>query len=332
MRRQWLMTGLLIACSWYFIPGASAAEKDLVSEALEKAKAEYAKSIENAQHDYSNSFDASLQEVAKTGNLEAVKSLRSEKKTFEAEGKLATSQGMKKATLEFQKTIDSARKSMLKAYDTAVIDYTKQLRIDEADAVNGELAAFKLQADAKLPKPSVKSSPFDYKFYTWNVGQQPIKMIHKNEGFCYLTVINGAFDAGSEGANIEIKDDGYWYLWGTTRTGFLRLQAVAVKMNPSAGAVPAPAAATSDDEIKKLKQLLTSKDWFFHWEEKTRSFPIRYQPDGHVKGYQAGDWKIEPLLAIKQGTHYLIRVDDDQFRGFFIPTGRQVGIFSDESK
>jgi hypothetical protein len=83
---------------------------------------------------------------------------------------------------------------------------------------------------------------------------------------------------------------------------------------------------------EKLKKLLMSKNWFFHWEEQppTRNSPIRYLPGGKTEGYNAGDWSIESVLAVRQGNSYLIPVDDKNFRGFFIPTGRQVGIFSDQ--
>ena len=65
--------------------------------------------------------------------------------------------------------------------------------------------------------------------YDWKNGDPPVRMIRKEEGFCYLTALSGGFAGGGEVANVYIADDGYWYLGGQTGTGFLRLSAVSVK-------------------------------------------------------------------------------------------------------
>ena len=55
-------------------------------------------------------------------------------------------------------------------------------------------------------------------------------MIHKDEGFCYVADVGGAFNGGGEVARVYIGDDGYWYLHGSTGHGFLVVGAVAVKV------------------------------------------------------------------------------------------------------
>ena len=315
----------------------AADDKDSVHDVLEKAKANYATETETANKEFLAAFDSKVQEIAKTGNLDGVKSVSADKKSFETDGKLPNSQTMKKATADYQLANEKARKAMMAAYETAVSDYTKALQIEKAEAINTEYDTFKNQAGLKLPQRPAIKPPFEYQFFQWSKGEPPVKMISKDEGFCYLTVINGAFGSGAEGANLEIRDDGYWYLWGTTGTSFLRLKAVAVKINSLSPPVAAPdVKAKSSNAMEmpgadKVKQLLTSKQWFFHWEElpPSREHPIRYLPNGHIEGFNAGDWSIVSLIAVKQGSHYLIPVDENNFRGFFIPTGRQVGIISD---
>jgi hypothetical protein len=77
--------------------------------------------------------------------------------------------------------------------------------------------------------PFHQRDQFIYQTYSWKEGQEPVRMIHKDEGFCMLTHVGGALNGGGEVAMVYIADDGYWYLRGATGTGFLRLSAVSVK-------------------------------------------------------------------------------------------------------
>lgn len=49
----------------------------------------------------------------------------------------------------------------------------------------------------------------------WTPGHKPIKMIHKSEGFCFLSRVKGNFAGGGEQVRVHINpDDGFWYLTG----------------------------------------------------------------------------------------------------------------------
>jgi hypothetical protein len=80
------------------------------------------------------------------------------------------------------------------------------------------------------PAPAAPVIKYEYQTYEWKENQPPVKMIHKDEGFCYIMGFAGAFHGGGEWAKVNIGDDGYWYLSGDTKAGFLRVTAISVKM------------------------------------------------------------------------------------------------------
>ena len=55
----------------------------------------------------------------------------------------------------------------------------------------------------------------EYQEYEWQRGGPPVRMIRKEEGFCYLTQLHGEFAGTGEQARVYIGDDGYWYLHGS---------------------------------------------------------------------------------------------------------------------
>ncbi|HEX3998619.1 MAG TPA: hypothetical protein VHX65_08730, partial [Pirellulales bacterium] len=62
--------------------------------------------------------------------------------------------------------------------------------------------------------------------YHWRTGEPPVKMLHKDEGICFLSGIEGHFEGGGEEVSVRLADDGYWYLGG--RSGQDQLGAAAV--------------------------------------------------------------------------------------------------------
>ena len=93
----------------------------------------------------------------------------------------------------------------------------------------GGFASWKVLA-APPVAPTAPSAPsVEVTRYDWANGDPPIRMIRKEEGFCYLTAVCGGFNGGGEIANVYVDDDGYWCLGGQTGTGFLRLSAVSVR-------------------------------------------------------------------------------------------------------
>ena len=103
----------------------------------------------------------------------------------------------------------------------------------------------------------------------------------------------------------------------------------------ASGAAQTGSKEISATAISDLKALLTSKTWYFHWEEQppTRDNPLRFLQNGQVQDPLGKyGWSIKPFLVLEVNNHYLIPIDENTFEGFFIPTGRQVGLLADPDK
>lgn len=83
-----------------------------------------------------------------------------------------------------------------------------------------------------VTKPaSLKSDiSMSYSFYHWNKGDPPVKMIHGDEGFCYLTAVSGTFQGLGESVKVTLEEDGFWYLSGHAGSNALAGSAVGVKV------------------------------------------------------------------------------------------------------
>lgn len=55
--------------------------------------------------------------------------------------------------------------------------------------------------------------------YIWKKGMGILKLIHIDEGFCFLTRVGGGFAGGGEYVQLNIRPDGYWYLEGHSLQG-----------------------------------------------------------------------------------------------------------------
>lgn len=204
-------------------------DRDL--EALENAKITFQESTAKAKTDLESAIEAMINEKAKAGSLDAVLQLRSAKDEFQSAGTVPSSPLMRSAASNYARSIRTARTQLELAYQKAIVEHTRELAIDKAESLRAELQAF---SSGELPNQPVHSSVasqnlvMSYTFYAWEAGQPPVKMLHKNQGFCYLIAISGAFNGGGEHAQITLEPDGHWYLKGVTHQGALFLQAVGV--------------------------------------------------------------------------------------------------------
>jgi len=221
-----------------FLFQLNGADDGEVAGPLARARATYLAAVQKARGQVLAAIDARIKEVAQSGNLENVKSLQMVRKAFESDGVLpARTQVRAQALTEYSTSITQAREAMDAAFSAAVREHTKRLEIDRADAVKTEWAEFKKNAvvsETKAgPTASVAggSAPgFETKVYTWTHGTAPVKMIHKDKGFCYLSSIEGLNHPNAESAWVYLGDDGFWYLGGSTyqKAPYLRVQAVSV--------------------------------------------------------------------------------------------------------
>lgn len=116
---------------------------DEAQEKLDKAKVEYATSVEKATQSLLSKFDDRIKTSADLGNLDAVLQLREEKKGFDEEERVPKSPLMKSHYGDYQTSVKAARKKLSDAYEVAVKDFTKKLDTDRAEEIRKEYQSFK---------------------------------------------------------------------------------------------------------------------------------------------------------------------------------------------
>ena len=138
---------------------------------------------------------------------------------FERDVKLASAQ-YERAKLRYDEATERAR-----------LNYIKVLEDNSADLVGEGTRATEYKTElARVRSLKFHSPKFEYTTYEWQHNGAPVKMIHKDVGFCYLADIGGAFDGGAEVARVYVGEDRFWYLHGSTGRGFLVVRAIAVKL------------------------------------------------------------------------------------------------------
>src|SRR5579862_3643972 len=93
----------------------------------------------------------------------------------------------------------------------------------------------------------------EYTQYEWKNGDKPIRMLKRDEGFCFLTEIGGHFAGAGEVVRVSIGDDGYWYLAGASGQDELWGKAMGVKFSK---AVKATVVKPTDPKTREWFGLL----------------------------------------------------------------------------
>ncbi len=149
------------------------------------------------------------------------------KTTLLLPGKIDFERDVKSASEQFER----AKLRYEEATERARLNYIKILEDSAAACVSDEIRAAEFEQELKLVRGLKFHRPqFEYTTYQWENNAPPVRMIHRDEGFCYLSDIGGAFNGGGEVARVSIGDDGFWYLHGSTGNGFLVVRATAVKI------------------------------------------------------------------------------------------------------
>lgn len=146
----WLIACLAVSQCGALLAQEKSAVSDLVvakaAYELNQAKAAHAAAMESARAELISAFKPSIAEAAKTGDLSLVNRIISEREAFEVEGKMPASAGLKRATADYQQQTRKARESLLKAYETAIRQFTKGQSIDKANVAQAELDRLQAQS------------------------------------------------------------------------------------------------------------------------------------------------------------------------------------------
>jgi hypothetical protein len=80
----------------------------------------------------------------------------------------------------------------------------------------------------------VKANTFRalYSEAVWNPKTGPIKMISKDEGFCFISGVGGKYEGASEVARVYVGEDGFWYLDAQSRQNSMSVRAISVRILP----------------------------------------------------------------------------------------------------
>jgi hypothetical protein len=98
--------------------------------------------------------------------------------------------------------------------------------------------------------------------------------------------------------------------------------------------IPATEPMTGISRADILK-MLPGRKWYWFWESQNRELPSKFivTKNGDIlrtlKGKPTQKWKLERRWVLNEGDHLLIPISDSMLRGFYIPSGRQVGMFAD---
>lgn len=142
-------------------------------------------------------------------------------------GQVDFDRDVKSATEQYER----AKLRFTEATERARLNYVKVLEDHMSDLVVKDARAAEFEKELTRVRSLKFHSPkYEFKTYQWEHNAAPVKMIHKEEGFCYLADIGGAFHGGAEVARVYVGDDGFWYLHGNTGQGFLVVRAIAVKL------------------------------------------------------------------------------------------------------
>ena len=133
--RQWKLTCFVLgfAIALTTVHGAD----DPSTDKLSRAKAAYEADIEKYKTAAIAWFDRKEETARKAGDKKTVDQVKSERQAFDDNGKLPTS-----APTSMKNQITSARGALETAYKTAISEYIRAKRDDEAASVEKELATF----------------------------------------------------------------------------------------------------------------------------------------------------------------------------------------------
>lgn len=151
MKTHRAMSGLVLALALLLAAGCGegtppAGPPDAVAEVLDKAKAHHAWVVAELNKGLARKLSDRVKEVSRSGNLDATRALADQLEAFEQQGRLPTAPALGELVDAHVDRLREADRKLIDAYELAIKAYTRELKIDQAEAARSELLA--LQAEA----------------------------------------------------------------------------------------------------------------------------------------------------------------------------------------
>jgi len=113
--------------------------------------------------------------------------------------------------------------------------YGEEVRVRLADDGYWYLGGQSGQADLKAKAIGIEwtasgAAGVEIKEHSWSVGKPAVKLLRKEEGFCFLASVSGVLAGSGEQLRVYLADDGYWYLAGQSGQDALSARAIAVRV------------------------------------------------------------------------------------------------------
>jgi hypothetical protein len=198
---------LLLLVALIVSVGARADEPDATRVELNTAKQTFADTTGKAKTNLLAAIDDTIKTVAAAGDLTGVKAIQSERKAFEESGKLPATSKLGTAVGEYSRATKAAKATLDKAYDRAVKEYTKGLKIELAEAVQKEWKEFG-QPTASI-KP-VEKEP---------VRTPPVPQLIKDRALLAARLAETTWSLGNDGNRVKFKANGTAVLLPGTAEG-----------------------------------------------------------------------------------------------------------------
>lgn len=77
-------------------------------------------------------------------------------------------------------------------------------------------------------------------------------------------------------------------------------------------------------------KLVNGNTWFWHWEKRNRNNPRQFNLGRNGKQPAKPEWRVETRWTLTDGENLLVLMNEDEWKGFFIPTGREIGLFREK--
>lgn len=219
---------------------------------LDKAWNAYEQAISAAAQRVYEALGKSRMAAREKGDLEAAKALRAATEAFEENGEWPTLREVEKVAADARADCKQAISDLGQAYVLAVQTLTKDTKLDDSVAESVEAERRKLFAldsgsvrGVRRPQRDDASSAAKtgktptaipaYAFIEWKSGgAADTRLIHKDEGFCFLAGVEGNFEGAGESAMLSIDADGFWHLRAQSSQPGLKVRIGVARLKTSA--------------------------------------------------------------------------------------------------